>query len=421
MAKTRKVEFDGALGETLAARLDYPDGETPRGYALFAHCFSCSKNIKAASVIARRLAARGIAVLRFDFTGLGQSLGDFANTNFSSNVEDLKRAAAWLAENEGAPSLLVGHSLGGTACLVAAGALDSVRAVATIGAPADAEHVKHNFGDRVELIEQDGEAEVSLGGRPFRIRRQFLEDIRSQNVEAAVGALKRALLVCHAPLDQQVGIDNATRIFAAAKHPKSFVSLDDADHLLTREDHAAYAAEVISAWAAPYGLDADDALDATAAADAEEGPERVHAEETGEGRFQTRITAGQHVFLADEPERVGGMDSGPDPYELLVAGLGACTSMTLRMYAERKGWPLKKVKVSLHHAKDYTDDCEGCVQGEPRKLDVITRELSIDGDLDDAQREKLLEIADKCPVHRTLHSPVVVRTRFADPDAGRDD
>ncbi|MBA4802766.1 MULTISPECIES: bifunctional alpha/beta hydrolase/OsmC family protein [Euryhalocaulis] len=410
MANSRKVEFTGALGETLAARLDFPEDGLIRGYAIFAHCFSCSKNVRAAHFVSQALADRGVAVLRFDFTGLGQSEGDFANTNFSSNVEDLEKAAAWLTENEGAPSLLVGHSLGGTACLVAASRIESVRAVATIGSPADAAHVVHSFADQVDMIEQDGIAKVSLAGRPFQIKKQFLEDIGGQNVETAVSKLRVALLFCHSPLDEQVSIDNASRLFAAARHPKSFLSLDNADHLLTGEADAEYAAGVIAAWAARFDLNAD--LEAEIA-EAEEGPERVLAEETGKGKFQTRITAGKHEFLADEPERIGGLDSGPDPYELLVSALGACTSMTVRMYAERKEWPLKSVSVSLHHQKDYADDCDGCVQGEPRKLDIITRELHLEGDLSAEQREKLLEIADKCPVHRTLNSPVIIRTRLA--------
>jgi len=411
MAQSERVEFTGALGDTLSARLERPDGEA-RGYALFAHCFSCSKNIKAATAIARRLAESGIAVLRFDFTGLGQSEGDFANTNFSSNVEDLIAAANWLEEAYETPRLLVGHSLGGTACLVAATRLASVKALATLGAPADAAHVRHNFGDRTEIIERDGEAEVSLGGRPFTIKKQFLEDIDSQNVKAAVASLKRPILICHAPLDQQVGIENATELFVAAKHPKSFLSLDDADHLLTELAHAEYAAGVVSAWAERYCLEsATSSQQASSSAGSED---RVLVEETGRGKFHNRVIAGPHEFIADEPKKVGGMDEGPDPYELLVAGLGACTSMTIRMYAERKGWPLKSVSVCLRHAKEYSDDCDACIEGKPQKLDIIDRIVTLEGELDHDQRQRLLEIADRCPVHRTLHAPVIVNTSLAD-------
>lgn len=401
----QKVEFAGADGHLLAARIDRP-AYAPRAWALFAHCFSCSKDVFAAARIARRLAEHGIGVLRFDFTGLGRSEGDFANTNFSSNVADLLAAAAWLSETHGGPQLLIGHSLGGAAAIVAGGRIESVKAVITIGAPGDAEHVLHTFSDRLDEIEMTGEAEVSLAGRPFRIKKQFVDDVRGSNVREAAAALRKPLLVFHAPTDQTVGIENATELFVAAKHPKSFVSLDDADHLLTRQEDAFYVGDVAVSWAARY-IFADGAQQPD---NQSPGSRNVLVEETGGGRYENSVVVGDHHLLADEPVEVGGGGRGPDPYEYVTAGLGACTSMTIRMYANRKKWPLKSVSVRLTHAKDHAEDCEHCEEG--RKVDIFDREIRLDGDLDAAQRARLLEIADKCPVHKTLHEPVHVRTRL---------
>mgnify|MGYP001793776373 CR=1 FL=1 len=402
-AKSEKVSFAGADGAMLAARLDLPQGR-PRAYALFAHCFTCNKDIFAAARIADGLAARGIAVLRFDFTGLGASEGDFANTNFSSNIEDLLRAADFLRDSYEAPKLLIGHSLGGAAVLAAAGRIPEAKAVATIAAPADPAHVAAHFTDARPEIEAAGEAEVLLVGRPFRIKKQFLEDIETHRLEAAIGGMKKALMVFHAPRDATVGIDNASRIFLAAKHPKSFVSLDDADHLLSRKPDAIYVAEVLAAWAGRYlgTAEAETALRAQ--------PGQVVVEETGEGRFTQRIAAGSHALRADEPESVGGRDTGPGPYDLLLAGLGACTSMTMRMYAERKGLALEKTRVTLSHNKIHAEDCATCETKEG-KVDRIERTIEMTGQLSAEERRRLLEIADKCPVHRTLHSEVLIETR----------
>ncbi len=403
--RSEKFTFEGEDGQRLAARLDLPDGP-PRATALFAHCFTCTKDIFAAARIAERLAERGIAVLRFDFTGLGHSQGEFANTNFSSNVADLIHAADHLRERGLAPSLLVGHSLGGAAVLAAAGEIAETAAVATIGAPADPSHVAHHFAGAREEIERRGEAEVVLAGRTFRIRRQFLEDIEAQRLAERVGALKRPLLIFHAPRDETVGIDNASRIFLAARHPKSFVSLDDADHLLTRRRDAEYVAEVLAAWAGRY-LPQPPAVEAPAATDrtVEEGT--VVVSEDGKGRLSQAIRAGRHRLSADEPASVGGDDSGPTPYDLLLAALGACTSMTLRLYAERKGWPLEHSSVALTHRKIHAEDCADC-ETKGGKLDHIRRRLTLSGPLDEAQRARLLEIADKCPVHRSLHGEVKI-------------
>ena len=406
MPRSEKVVFPGSQGAKLAARLELPDGR-PRAYALFAHCFTCSKDIFAATRIARALAETGIAVLRFDFTGLGASEGEFANTNFSSNVEDLVRAAAYLREAHEAPAILIGHSLGGAAVLAAAGKIPEAKAVATIAAPADPGHVAHLLADVRPEIEAKGEAEVVLAGRQFRIRKQFLEDIAGQPFKESIKGLHKALLLFHAPLDDTVGIENASAIFLAAKHPKSFVSLDGADHLLTRHADARYVATMLAAWATRYVPGLAESGDAPAA-EGEHGT--VVVRETGNGSFQQDVIVGRHRFHADEPVSVGGSDTGPGPYDLLLAGLGACTSMTIRMYADRKQLPLERVSVTLAHDKIHAADCADCETREG-KVDVIERAIELTGNLDDAQRARLMEIADKCPVHRTLHSEIKIRTR----------
>ena len=402
------VKFPSASGAQLAARLDLPTGQAPRAYVLFAHCFTCSKDTRATTLIAEALADAGIATLRFDFTGLGGSEGEFANTDFSSNVADLVAAARWLESEHRAPSLLVGHSLGGAAVLVAAAQMPSVTAVATINAPSDPAHLGKLFGGREDEIRDKGAVEVDLAGRRFTIRREFLDDIAMQKVGQAVAGLKRALLVMHAPADTVVSIDHASAIFLAAKHPKSFLSLDTADHLLTRREDARYAATVLAAWASRY-------LPTAAEVDDGESPpsrDTVLVEETREGKFQQRVTIGPHRLIADEPVAAGGMDSGPTPYDLLLAGLGACTAMTIRLYADAKSLPLTRVAVALMHAKTYATDCVECETKEG-KIDRIERVITLEGELDDAARAKLLDIANKCPVHRTLHSETWVPTRLA--------
>lgn len=400
---TENITFTGHNGDQLAARLDLPDGPH-MATALFAHCFTCSKDIHAARRIAARLSAMGIAVLRFDFTGLGHSEGEFANTSFTSNVDDLLAASAYLEGRGIAPGLLIGHSLGGAAVLRAAGRLPSVKAVATIGAPFDPEHVVHTFKDAVEEIETAGSAEVSLGGRPFRISREFLHDLTAENLTPAISKLHRALLVLHAPGDQVVGIENATRIFTAAKHPKSFVTLDNADHLITNADDAEYAAEVIAAWVGRYlGIEHP-----APPIGAPEGVVRV-TEADPKGFLQDVTSGPIHHALADEPLAYGGTNRGMSPYGFLAAGLGACTSMTIRMYARRKKWPLEAVSVDVTHDKVHAQDAAS--QGA--KADLFRREIRLTGDLDDTQRTRLLEIADRCPVHRTLEHSSVVETVLA--------
>ncbi|MGB4859391.1 MAG: alpha/beta fold hydrolase [Dokdonella sp.] len=408
--QTQKLQFPGHSGELLAARLDRPDA-APRAYALFAHCFTCSKDIAAASRISTALVERGFAVLRFDFTGLGMSEGEFANTNFSSNVADLVKAADYLRETHTAPTLLIGHSLGGAAVLAAASKIDEVRAVATIGAPAEPVHVRKQLGDKVDAIREHGELEVELGGRPFRIQKQFLDDLESNTIRERVEHLGRALLVMHSPVDEVVDIDNARQLYVAARHPKSFISLDDADHLLRKRRDAEYAASVLAAWAWRYLPDVEASADETPSTDAlEEG--HVEVSETGAGQFANQVRAGRHRLLADEPESIGGTDTGPTPYDFLLAALGTCTSMTLRMYAQRKKLSLEKVSIRLSHGRIHAQDCTDCESSEG-KIDEIHRVIHLQGDLSDEERSKLLEIADKCPVHRTLENEIKVRSRLA--------
>lgn len=395
----QKVEFE-SNGLNLNGALESPESSV-RCYALFAHCFTCGKDVAAASRIARALTREGIAVLRFDFTGLGNSDGDFANTNFSSNLQDLLAASDFLRREYEAPSLLIGHSLGGAAVLAMAAEVPEVKAVVTIGAPHRAEHVVHNFSASLDEIREHGEAEVSLGGRQFKIQRQFVDDLESYE-SGGIGKLRKALLVMHSPIDDTVNIDQAEKIYVEAKHPKSFVSLDDADHLLTRKADSEYVASTIAGWSSRY-LPAD------------AGPERaavtqghVLVEEKNR-KFTQHVHSDSHYWLADEPQSVGGDNTGPDPYEHLLAALGACTSMTMRMYANRKSLPVDHVRVELKHSRDYNKDCEGCDE-KPAQIEVIDRTVTIEGDLSEEQRERLLQIADRCPVHRTLHSELEVRT-----------
>ena len=404
--RSEKVTFDGASGARLAARLDRPEGPV-RGVALFAHCFTCSKDIAAARRIAGRLTAFGLAVLRFDFTGLGHSEGEFASTGFSSNVGDLRAAADWLAANGLPPQLLVGHSLGGAAVIAAAPQIATVRAVATIGAPFAPAHVLHNFGDQVAEIRDTGCASVTLAGREFSIARGFVEDVEAARLHEALAKLRAALLVLHAPRDAVVGIGNAAEVFTAARHPKSYISLDDADHLLTRSADADYAAELIAAWAQRYL----DLADEPPQPDAPEGLVRV-AE--AEGLRQDISVAGRHRLTADEPASLGGTEQGPTPYQFLAAALGACTTMTLRMYARRKNFPLEQAICDVSHARCHAEDAP---EGRDGRIDVFTRRIRLMGELDAQQSAALLAIADRCPVHRTLEAKAVIRTEMADPAA----
>jgi len=398
--RTQSLDFTNAQGEKLAAQLALPADQKPRACALFAHCFTCNKNFSAVRNISQALTAAGFAVMRFDFTGLGDSEGEFADTNFSSNVDDLIAASEALAEEFDAPSVLIGHSLGGAAVLMAAGRIDSVRAVVTIGAPSEAASVLRHLAPSIDELESEGIAEVDIGGRPFTVKKQFLDDVRGTRLVEAIRGLRKPLLVLHSPVDEVVGIDNARAIYEAALHPKSFISLDDADHLLSRSEDSRYAGRVIGAWAGRY-IDAEDEKTALKR-------RKQVAVHTGREKYTTEIQTAGHSLIADEPAKVGGNDFGPTPYDLLLASLGACTSMTLRMYADRKGWDLDGVTVHLRHQREHAEDLE-----DKKYIDVIERELELDGALDEEQRARLLEIADRCPVHKTLHNQIEVRTTLA--------
>lgn len=399
---SKKVIFHNDDGYELSARLELPLSSEPEAYAVFAHVFTGSKNLTATRYISRALTLNGIAVLRFDFTGLGESEGDFADTNFTSNVEDLLAACKFLAENYEAPKIIIGHSLGGAASIFAAAKVDSVRAVATVGTPSEPEHVTHLLSSRIEDIETDGKAQVNIGGQVFTIKKHFLDDLRSKDMYRVISELDKAILVLHSPQDRVVEIDNAAKIYHAAKHPKSFVTLNNADHMLTNKSDAYYVGNVIASWVKRYI----------------EVPEKpklsTHKQvvaSLGESGFTTEIMAGRHGLVADESEDVGGSDFGPSPYELLNASLAACTAMTLQMYARRKKWDLQDVKVHLSFARSYKEDCEHCDEKD-RRLETFDREIVITGDLDQGQIDRLLEIADKCPIHRTLEATATITTKM---------
>ena len=403
--KKIKFEFNNANGEALAGLLEMPEHDAGiTGFGLFAHCFTCGKDIAAASRISRALAARGIAVLRFDFTGLGNSDGDFSNSNFSSNIDDLVQAARALQAQYQAPQILIGHSLGGAAVLAAASQLDSIKAVVTIGAPATAQHVRQLFMEQSAAIAREGEAVVTLGAREFSIRRQFLDDIDHYSNTDEIRQLGAALLVMHSPIDQVVSIDEASRIYQAAKHPRSFISLDGADHLLSRAADAEYVASMIATWASRY-LESEQAKQALPQADLLDGEVLITEQNH---LFLRGMYSNQHFLRADEPLKYGGSDLGPSPYDLLLMSLGACTSMTLRMYANLKKLPLEDIEVRLLHERVHAEDCVDC----DHRIERITRRISLHGELDEAQRQRLLEIADRCPVHRTLENDPQIVTEL---------
>ena len=401
--KTERLTFVNKTGHQLAARLERPDEGQPRAYALFAHCFTGTKNIRAVGNIAQSLTEEGIAVFRFDFTGLGESEGDFSDTNFSSNVTDLVAAAEFMEEKYAAPKILIGHSLGGAAVLQASHRIPSAIAVATIGAPFEPSHVLHLVSEKQDEIESAGEALVNIGGRSFKIKKQFLDDLEDSSMEETVLTLKRALLIFHSPIDNIVGIENARKMFFAARHPKSFVTLDQADHMLTDPSDSQYVGTVIAAWAHKYIV-----AEATSHEPAPPEPVIVRADKS---RYRTNISVNGHDIIADEPQELGGTNQGPTPYDLLLASLGSCTAITLRMYADRKNWPLENINISLNHTKMHAQDCENC-ETKNGQIDHITREIEFTGPLDNEQRSRLLEIADRCPVHRTLQNEIVIKTEL---------
>lgn len=401
----QKVTFHNKSGQKLVGRLDLPANQRPHNYVLFAHCFTCNKNLLAIKNISKSLTSSGFGVLRFDFTGLGESEGDFADTNFSGNVEDLIDAAEYLQSTHKAPTLLIGHSLGGAAVLLAASEIASVKAIATIAAPSNPLHVKHLLRSNIEEINLKGKALVNLGGRDFTIKKQFLEDLETRTLPETVKELRQPLLILHSPQDQTVAIKNAEEIYIAAHHPKSFISLDGADHLLSDKKDSSYAGKVISGWAQRYlEIPQDKSINSehqvVASLDADEG-------------FSTSMKVGNHYMIADEPEEFGGNDFGPSPYELVSAGLSACTAMTIQMYVKRKGWDLQNVEVHTSYSKSHAEDCQDCESPET-KIDTFHRELRLTGNINEKQTQRILEIANKCPVHKTLHSETQVITKIID-------
>jgi len=396
-----KISFKNGLGQNLSGKLELPNDRHPHNFVLFAHCFTCNKNLGAVRNISRSLTSKGLGVLRFDFTGLGESEGDFADTNFSGNVEDLIAAAEFLKQNYQAPSVLIGHSLGGAAAIFAAKKIVSIKAVATIGAPSDPAHVQLLLKNNIQEIEAQGKALVNLSGRDFTIKKQFLDDLQANSLNATAKNLEKALLVLHSPQDTTVAIKNAEDIYIAARHPKSFISLDGADHLLMRKEDAIYVGNVIAGWCSRY-------IDIPAHAQLKTDHQVAASINNMEG-FTTEMKVGNHYMIADEPTSVGGNDFGPSPYELVSAGLSACTVMTIKMYVNRKGWDFKNVEVHTSYSKTHIKDCEDC-EDPNAKIDTFERVIKIEGDLDEKQIKRILQIADKCPVHKTLHSDTQIIT-----------
>lgn len=399
---TDRVSFKARDGKSIAGRLDRPLGPI-RCFALYAHCFTCTKDILSATRICRFLAENGIATLRFDFRGLGDSEGDFSQTTFTDNVEDILSAYDFMQREYKIPEILIGHSLGGTTALVAASKLKEIKAVVTINSPCHPIHVKRHFVDVEDEILWSGAGDVMIQGRPFKLQREFFDDLEKQDMKEVFKNLDAALLVLHSPNDETVNVKNANYIFSMARHPKSFIALDGVDHLITKEPDARYVAQVIHAWASRYALLYNDKKMPNI-----EG--QVMVLESGEGKFREEIYMGVHKMIADEPPSVeGGQGSGPSPYDILLASLGACTAMTMRMYADYKKLPAYHARVNLTHRKIHGEDCADCEHKEGR-IDIIDREIVLEGDLSAAQRQSLLEIAEKCPIHRTLLGEVKIKS-----------
>ena len=404
LMKSLAIDIPTNGNKKLSASLELPADRQYDHIAIFAHCFTCNSDFVAVKNISRALTSAGFGVVRFDFTGLGKSEGDFADTNFSANVADIKAVHQYISDNFQAPDLLIGHSLGGAAAIVAAAEIAAIKAVATIGAPADIQHVQHLFSAGIDEILEKGEALVNIGGRPFKIQKQFVDDLKKRDLQDILRESRKPILILHSPQDKIVGIENAAKIYTAAFHPKSFISLDGADHLLTNRSDSLYAGEVIGTWVKRYFPKKDKVKE-----DKTKG-EQVVAHLDLSNNFTTQISTKKHSIIADEPKSVGGDDYGPSPYELLSAGLGACTAMTLKLYAERKKWPLEEVYVYLSHEKKHLEDCQTCSDGKTSTIDHITKKLEIIGGLNDEQRAKLKEISSRCPVHRTLENTVTIET-----------
>jgi len=400
-----KLNIQNKKGHKLQAFLELPADQKPQYYAIFAHCFTCSSALGAVKNISRSLTSHGFGVVRFDFTGLGRSEGEFAESYFSANVDDLMAVNDYLKAHYQAPSLLVGHSLGGAAVIVAASKLENIKAVATVGAPATVSHVTHLFSHGIEEVKEKGEVEVNIGGRPFKINEEFVEDFGKIDLPEITKNLRKPLLIMHAPFDQIVGIDNAHKLYHGAHHPKSFVSLDDADHLLSNSKDSLYVGNVIGTWVKRYFEQQDNAMLET------KGEQLVAHLNLVEDNFTTSIQTKKHNFIADEPASIGGDDFGPSPYDYLSAGLAACTVMTLKMFAQRKKWDLQEVFVYISYSKKHSDELELDME-KSGYLDHMSKKLKFVGNLDEKQKARLKEIASKCPVHKTLQSEVIIETEL---------
>ena len=403
--KTTKLEIINKKGLKLQAYLEVPANQKPNHFAIFAHCFSCNSNFKAVKNISRSLTNHGFGVVRFDFTGLGKSEGEFAESHFSANVEDLIDVNNYLERHYKAPSVLIGHSLGGAAAIVAASKLENIKAVSTIGAPASVEHVIHLFSHAIEAVAAKGEVEVHIGGRPFKINQDFVADFSKTDLLEIIKKLRKPLLVMHSPIDKIVGIKNAQEIYQNAQHPKSFISLDNADHLVTKTEDSLYIGNMIGSWVQRYFKTEENSMIAT------EGEQLVAHLNVLEDNFTTSIQTEKHSFIADEPTSAGGNDFGPSPYDFLSAGLASCTLMTLKLYAARKKWDLQEVFVYLTYSKKHSDDLEMDAD-TPSRFDHLNKKLKFIGDLDEKQVQRLKEIAAKCPVHKTLQSNVIIDTEI---------
>jgi putative redox protein len=403
--KSTKLKIENKNGLALQAHLELPANQKPNYYAIFAHCFTCSSTLSAVKNISRALTSHGFGVLRFDFTGLGKSEGEFADSHFSANVADLIAVSDYMQLHYKAPSLLVGHSLGGAAVITAGAELENIKAIATIGAPSSVDHVTHLFSHGINEVKEKGEAQVHIGGRPFTINKDFIENFDKTDLPAIVKNLRKPILVMHSPTDTIVGIKNAEEIYHNAHHPKSFITLDGADHLLSNSKDSVYAGNMIGTWAQRYFETVENEMLET------KGEQLVGHLNLLEDNFTTTIQTKNHNLIADEPASIGGDDFGPSPYDYLSAGLAACTVMTLKMYAQRKKWDLQEVFVYITYSKKHSDDLMIEVD-TPTRFDHLQKKLKFIGNLDDKQKQRLKEIASKCPVHKTLQSEVLIDTEL---------
>lgn len=401
--KSTKLEIQNNKGYKLQAYLELPANQKPSYYAIFAHCFTCTSTLNAVKNISRALTNHGFAVVRFDFTGLGKSEGEFADSHFSANVSDLLAVNTYLEENYKAPSLLVGHSLGGAAVITGASKLENIKAVATIGAPATVNHVTKLFSHGLDDVQQKGDVTVNIGGRPFKINQEFVDDFSKTNLPEITKNLRKPLLIMHAPFDAIVGIENAEKLYQNAHHPKSFISLDGADHLLSNSRDSMYVGNMIGNWVERFFDSQENTMLDT------EGEQLVAHLNLREDNFTTSIQTKKHAFIADEPDSVGGDDFGPSPYDYLSAGLAACTVMTLKLYAERKKWDLQEVYAYITYSKKHSDDLM-LNMDKPKRMDHLKKRLKFVGNLNEDQKNRLQEIASKCPVHKTLQSEVIIET-----------